>query len=182
MSDRNALYGISITVEPYDPRDSEPEAKWNARRHRRIRIEPTAPPASQAYTPDELLAAYRWFAGVVTRAALLRLRDNVEHMARVEEHHCQNEPWDGPCGDYYEDHMFDPRGALREGYPPWLGITVPTDKAEWWRRYFEQVVGKILAADQRSAPPRPEHHDDPHVGVVPLEATQQINKQGGVNQ
>lgn len=158
MSDVGPLYRITVrarTIEEEfgDSGDPELRALWDADTHRVITIEATAPDPTAGHTPEEVLTAHRWAAGVLARAAL----DLPHHIRRQapERHHCQPDPlWgDEACGDVYQEYVVRAGWSADGGEysrPPHVEITVPVEDAAALVRGVRRYIRQLIADDQRT--------------------------------
>lgn len=157
------------------------QAEWVARGHTSVDVEFTLPPTTPGYTRDELLAIYRWYAGVLARIGL-RLHGLVTMHYRYldrshrEYHRCDEDPTGYGCGHFYDEGLDDPRacltwhratltnGSVLEGYPqspPMLTLMVPAKHIKGWIKIFERVIAETLAADLARLKPEPQPDHTP---------------------
>ena len=182
MNARGSLYQITVHVETFDeqygygdlsevPKDRtlfdtpENRAKWKAERPRALVLRATKPDPAAGHTPEEVLAAYRWAAGVMARVILI-VKDDLRREAYRSEHGCinrQQNSFDSRCGRIYEEGVTLPT-MTEQGYPVWADVYVPTKQAKAWLAHTQKKLAEVLADD--ATPPRPKPEE--HAGTLPL--------------
>ena len=192
MQDLGPLYTVSVIPDSPAPEMWSP-GEWDAATHVTVTLKPTADPSEDPsllsrYSREVLRAAYVWHAGILARATL-RLLHVVGTKARGEHDPCPCRGYPPAqwydvdyCGGYTEHSLSLDEGgpsscADRDGYAPYVEITVPKKDNDAFAAYARRVVAELVADDQRPLPdavPQPKHSS-----VIP--DTRQALPQGAGN-
>lgn len=174
MTGSGAAFGFRVERRKQDDEawDGWPSKKaWVARGHTWVEVRFDLPPTTPGYTRDELLAIYRWYAGVTARIGLrlhsiLIVRHQDPASDDPDAHRCHHDITGYRCGLWFDEGLADPRACLTacgESYgnrfdedPPLVVLLVPTRYAETWMQTFEKVIARTLAADSAPLDPIPE--------------------------
>ncbi|GAA2112984.1 hypothetical protein [Nocardioides bigeumensis] len=132
-------------------------AEWKARPHRHVHIEQVEV-ALDGYTPEQVLSARRWAAGIVARVTVA-LADEFSEAQRYPQlqddpHRCPTDDLYDNCGFLYEIGVTSPwsDGDFWK-HEASVCFVVPTTQTDKWLATMRRVLAQVLDDDTKTPSP-----------------------------
>lgn len=113
--------------------------------HHEISLRPKlAPEDTDGYTFAEVLAGYRWVAGIAARAAVA-LAEEIKESGRTHRCVYPSEWFRSDCGLTAPSSILDPASDMADTPDVWIGV--PSEDRKEWLARVKATVARILEAE-----------------------------------